>query len=76
MLLIYKPQYSLGRKRSAQRRYKKQRTQLPPFVPLEKEITFLSLLLFVVSQKKLKVKGNILSLHLPADSLKDKLIFL
>ncbi len=54
MLLIYKPQYSLGRKRSAQRRYKKQRTQLPPFVPLEKEITFRSLLLFVVSQKKKK----------------------
>ncbi len=74
MLLIYKPQYSFGRKRSAQRGYKKQRTQLPPFVPLEKEITFISLLLFVVSQKK--VKRNILSLNLPTDSLKDKLIYL
>ncbi len=56
MLLIYKPQYSFGRKRSAQRGYKKQRTQLAPFVPLEKEITFISLLLFVVSQKKSEKK--------------------
>lgn len=75
MLLIYKPQYSLGRKRSAQRHYKKRKNTTPTIYALRKEYSFPFFTAFYGLRKKVK-RNIVFTPFILADSVKDKLIYL